>query len=240
MKKIGFIGAYDKTSFIANIAKVLRNLDYKVLVIDTTLMQKSKYIIPAINPTKSYITDFEDIDFAVGFENIKEVEKYLGAYEHETIKETLKEGFNEKNFSYDYVLIDVDSMKMFESFELKNAEVNYFVTNFDIYSLRKGVDIFDDAKYPIKLTKVLFSFQQTKEEEECLNNMSLEYNIQWNNYTIYFPIICEDIKVIEEDQRVQKINFKRLSVGYRESLEKIILDINKDENKSKIRKAMKE
>ena len=89
MKKIGFIGAYDKISFIANIAKVLRNLDYKVLVIDTTLMQKSKYIIPAINPTKSYITDFEDIDFAVGFENIKEVEKYLGAYEHETIKETL-------------------------------------------------------------------------------------------------------------------------------------------------------
>ena len=216
MKKIGFIGAYDKTSFIANIAKVLRNLDYKVLVIDTTLMQKSKYIIPAINPTKSYVTDFEDIDFAVGFENIKEVEKYLGAYEHETIKETLKEGFNEKNFSYDYVLIDVDSMKMFESFELINA------------------------KYPIKLTKVLFSFQQTKEEEECLNNMSLEYNIQWNNYTIYFPIICEDIKVIEEDQRVQKINFKRLSVGYRESLEKIILDINKDESKSKIRKAMKE
>ena len=70
--------------------------------------------------------------------------------------------------------------------------------------------------------------------------MSLEYNIQWNNYTIYFPIICEDIKVIEEDQRVQKINFKRLSVGYRESLEKIILDINKDENKGKIRKAMKE
>ena len=70
--------------------------------------------------------------------------------------------------------------------------------------------------------------------------MSLEYNIQWNNYTIYFPIICEDIKVIEEDQRVQKINFKRLSVGYRESLEKIILDINKDESKSKIRKAMKE
>lgn len=62
-EKDRFIGAYDKTSFIANIAKVYES-SYKVLVIDTTLMQKSKYIIPAINPTKSYVTDFEDIDFA--------------------------------------------------------------------------------------------------------------------------------------------------------------------------------
>ena len=78
MKKIGFMGAYDKANFMIYTAKVLRLLDYKVLVVDASSVQKIKYIIPAINPTKSYITSFEDIDFAVGFEEWAEVERYLG------------------------------------------------------------------------------------------------------------------------------------------------------------------
>ena len=65
MKKIGFIGAYDKSDLIIYIAKVLEMLDYNVLVVDSTLVQKTKYIVPSINPTKSYITNFEKIDFAI-------------------------------------------------------------------------------------------------------------------------------------------------------------------------------
>lgn len=56
MRKIGFMGAYDKANFMIYTAKVLRLLDYKVLVVDASSVQKIKYIIPAINPTKSYIT----------------------------------------------------------------------------------------------------------------------------------------------------------------------------------------
>ena len=52
MKKIGFMGAYDKANFMIYTAKVLRLLDYKVLVVDASSVQKIKYIIPAINPTK--------------------------------------------------------------------------------------------------------------------------------------------------------------------------------------------
>ena len=65
MKKIGFIGAYDKSDLIIYIAKTLEMLDYNVLVVDSTLLQKTKYIVPSINPTKSYITNFENIDFAI-------------------------------------------------------------------------------------------------------------------------------------------------------------------------------
>ena len=68
MEKIGFIGVTDKINIITYIAKVLEQLEKRVLVIDTTIMQKTKYVIPTINPTKSYITDFENIDYAVGFE----------------------------------------------------------------------------------------------------------------------------------------------------------------------------
>ena len=43
MKKIGFMGAYDKANFITYTAKVLNLLDYKVLVVDASCIQKIKY-----------------------------------------------------------------------------------------------------------------------------------------------------------------------------------------------------
>ena len=51
MKKIGFIGAYDKTDLIIYIAKILTVLNQKVLVIDATINQKARYVVPVINPT---------------------------------------------------------------------------------------------------------------------------------------------------------------------------------------------
>ena len=78
MKKIGFIGAFDKTDMILNIAKILTTMNHRVLMVDSTIMQKAKYIVPAINPTLTYITDFEDIDVAVGFRDIEAIKGYLG------------------------------------------------------------------------------------------------------------------------------------------------------------------
>ena len=73
MKKIGFIGAYDKTDFILYVAKILVEMGKKVILIDGTLTQKAKYIIPVIKPSKSYVTEFEGIDIAVGFENFNNI-----------------------------------------------------------------------------------------------------------------------------------------------------------------------
>ena len=58
MKKIGFIGTFDKTDLLLYVAKMLQLLGHKVLVVDATLLQKTKYIVPSINPTKSYVTNF--------------------------------------------------------------------------------------------------------------------------------------------------------------------------------------
>ena len=70
MEKIGFIGAYDKTDLILYIARTLVAMGKKVLVVDSTITQKAKYVVPVINPTTTYVTEFEEIDIAVGFENI--------------------------------------------------------------------------------------------------------------------------------------------------------------------------
>ena len=71
MKKIGFIGAYDKTDMILNLSKLLTAMGKNVLMIDSTFNQKARYVVPAINPTISYITSFEDIDVAVGFNDLR-------------------------------------------------------------------------------------------------------------------------------------------------------------------------
>ena len=62
MEKIGFIGGYDKTDIMMYTAKVLTELGNKVLILDTTQKQKTRYVVPAINPTISYITEFQSIN----------------------------------------------------------------------------------------------------------------------------------------------------------------------------------
>ena len=95
MKKIGFIGVYDKIDLVLCIAKILTKADKKVLVADATKMQKSKYVVPAINPTKSYITEFEGIDVAIGFDSIENIKQYLGIEKQE-------------DFEYDIMLVYTD------------------------------------------------------------------------------------------------------------------------------------
>ena len=78
MDIIGFIGVYDKTDLLLNIAKILVTMKKRVLIMDTTIEQKTKYVVPSINPTTSYVTNFENFDVAVGFRNFEQVKQYFG------------------------------------------------------------------------------------------------------------------------------------------------------------------
>ena len=224
MKKIGFIGAYDKTDMLLNIAKILTTMNEKVLVIDSTINQKARYVVPAINPTVSYITSFEDIDVAVGFNNTDEIKRYTGIVEE---------------LPYDVMLIDCDTIERIENFQLDIADKNYFVTSFDIYSLKKGIEILSGLKVPMTLTKILFAKEILKEEDDYLSFLSLGYKVNWDEERIYFPIENGDLTVIAENQRVQKIKFKRLSIQYKDSLGFIVQQILKQKKDSDIRKAIK-
>lgn len=205
MRKIGFIGCYDKTDLIIYIAKILVATGKKVLVVDATINQKAKYVVPVIKPTTSYVTQFEEIDVAVGFENYSQIKEYLGVPDKVELE-------------YDIALVDADNYKAVEEFDLINAETNYYVTSFDGYSLKKGLEILSGLTQIIKLTKVLFSKEATKEEDDYLNYLSLGYKIEWEEERIYFPFEVGDQTVISENQRVAKIRFKKLSEQYKEAL----------------------
>ena len=128
MKKISFIGCYDKIDIILYIAKILVELDKKVLIIDTTVNQKAKYIVPVIKPTKAYVTEFEKIDVAVGFKNFDELKEYLGLTKFSEIP-------------YDFILLDIDSYESIINFNINEEEKKYFVTGSDLYTLKKGLEI---------------------------------------------------------------------------------------------------
>ena len=226
MKNIGFIGAYDKIDLVIYIAKILTVLGKKVLVIDSTINQKARYVVPVINPTVKYITEFEEIDIAVGFENFDEIKQYL----------SISDG---GELDYDFALIDVDNEKGFNEFNIAEAQKNYFVTSFDAYSLKKGLEIFVGLKKAISLTKILYTKQVLKEGDDYLNFLSLGYKIIWSEYRIYFPIENGDLSVIYENQRVSKIKFKKLSVQYKDSLAYIAEEILVNVSESNIRKAIK-
>lgn len=226
MKKIGFIGAYDKTDLILYVAKILTILNKKVLVMDSTVNQKARYIVPTINPTIKYITDFEDIDIAVGFSNMEDIKNYLGMSE-------------EQELEYDIALVDTDNVEGFSNFELETAQKNYFVTSFDNYSLKKGLEVLGELREVVSLTKILFSKEMLKEEDDYLNFLSLGYKVVWNEYKIYFPIENGDLSVIYENQRVAKIKFKKLSVQYKDQLAYIAEEILGNVSESNVRRAIR-
>lgn len=227
MRKIGFIGCYDKTDLIMYIARILVGTGKKVLVIDSTINQKAKYVVPVIKPTTSYVTDFEGIDVAVGFENYDEIKQYLGVPLHAEL-------------DYEIALIDVDNYMGIENFKILEAERNYFVTSFDSYSLKKGLEILSGLTQVLKLTKILFSKEATSEEDEYLNYLSLGYKIEWDEERIYFPFEVGDQSVIMENQRVSKIKFKKLSTQYKEAIMFIAEEILGQDSYSEIKRIFKQ
>lgn len=227
MKKIGFIGSFDKTDLILYISKVLVAMDKKVLMIDSTINQKAKYVVPVIKPTKAYVTEFEGIDVAVGFDNFNEIKEYLGMPIHAELP-------------YDIILIDIDNIDTVQSFDINNDGKNYFVTGTDLYTLKKGLEVLSGITEVLNLTKVIFSRTATKEDDDYLNYLSLGYKITWSDEIIYFPFEVGDQSVIAENQRVSKIKFKRLSTQYKEALIYIVEQILEQDEYSKMKKIFKQ
>ena len=230
MEKIGFIGATDKTDLIVYVAKVLNDIGKKVIVVDATITQKTKYVVPSINPTKTYITDFNNVDYAVGFRNKEDIARYLGLKENEKIE----------NLNYDYMLIDIDDEKSIEDFGIEETGKNYFVTRFDIYSLRRGLEILNNIPLNMSLSKILINYNIKKEDEEYLDYLSLDTRAVWNNFSIYIPIFDENEKQIEDNQRIYRAKLKRLIPEYQEGVIYIVQDIVGDMSVNKIKKFVKE
>lgn len=225
MKKVAFIGSYDKADLIIYVAKTLTNMGKRVLVIDATLMQKTRYIVPTMKAQKQYITTFEKIDIAIGFENINQLKQFKMS--------EMGEGFD-----YDYVLVDIDSYRGYYYYAIKAEDKKFFVTSFDLYSLRRGLQVFKKIEKTIELTKILFTKEMLAEEEQYLQYLAKGLKIKWLDNTIYFPFEQGDQNAIFSNQRSGRIQIKGLSRQYVEGISYIVEEIS-DDNKGNVKKALK-
>ena len=217
MEKINFIGAYDKTDSIMYIAKILTEMKKKVIIVDATITQKTKYIIPTIDSRSEYIANYANIDFAIGFTNYNDIKTYLGMPQSAA-------------FTYDYMLIDIDNSDLLNNFDVYSSKKTYFVTSFDLYALKKGVEVLKRLSLPVEITKVYFSNLMSQTEDDYFNYIATGCRVKWNQDKIYFPLLNEDLDVIKENQRLSKIRFKGLSNEYKTSLMEWTQDICGDSN----------
>lgn len=226
MKNICFIGAFDTLDLILYLAKIIKGLGKKVLIIDDTQLQKARYIVPTINPTKSYITRFEDIDIAIGFDSYDEIEKYIGFTEEQKMK-------------YDYALVNIDNQENFENFNNKDTLKNYFVTSLELYSIKRGLETIRKIEKPIKIKKILFSKEMNEDDNYYLDYLSLGYKIIWEEEQIIFPYETQDIEAMIENQKNSKISTKMLTQLYKQTLEYLVIDMIPDINIANLRRVMK-
>lgn len=221
MKKVAFIGSYDKADMIIYIAKTLVNLGKKVLVVDSTVTQKTRYIVPTMKALKQYITTFEKIDIAIGFENFNQIKEYKG-----------------EALDYDFALIDIDSYRGYYYYQIKTEDKKYFITSFDVYCLRRGLQVFKKIEEPIGVTKVLFTKEMLPEEDKYLDFLAKGLKVKWAKDILYFPFDLSDQNAIFSNQRSGRIQLKGLSLQYIDGISFMAEEIS-GESSGNIKKAIK-
>lgn len=210
MVTVGFIGGYDKTELLLQIAKFLTLANKKVVLIDGTKMQKARYVVPTIAVTKAYITEFEGFDVAVGFENFEMLENY------------------ENGLNYDIALLDIDSPEVARNFNIENNYKNCFVTGFDLFSLKRGIELLNSLESPIKIVKVLFSKEFSKAESKYLDYLSLGAKVEWEKEAFNFPVDVGNYSVMLENETISRIRIKKLTATYKTSLVYFISNVFKE------------
>ena len=226
MEKINFIGAYDKTDSIMYIAKILTEMKKKVIIVDATITQKTKYVIPTIDNRSEYIANYANIDFAIGFTNYNDIKTYLGMPQSAA-------------FTYDYMLIDIDNSDLLNNFDVYSSKKNYFVTSFDLYALKKGVEVLKRLSLPVEIMKVYFSNLMSQSEDDYFNYIATGCRVKWNQDKIYFPFDNGDSTVIIENQRAAKISFRNLSTEYKDGLLELAQQIVPETRNGEIKRIIK-
>ena len=224
MEQIGFIGFYDKKDILLNIGKIFSYLGKKTLIVDATMMQRMRYIVPNVSANNSitYVSEYQGTDVAVGFMNLGQIAQYLGA----------------NQLNYDFVIIDSDNIQTMYSFMIPNMKKIFYVTSYDKFEVEKSKELFANINRPMILTKVAISSNLNADESNFLVH-TLENNyIKFDkDREVLFEDSDKNRAVILQSQLVNEI----FTNTYKDSLEYITAlisegDIQQSEIRSIIRK----
>ena len=203
MEQIGFIGVNDKKDLLLNVAKIISKLNKSVLVVDATLMQRLRYIVPKVSSTPTYVSEYDGVDVAVGFINLMQISSYLST----------------PSLNYDYILIDTDNIQTFSSFMIPNSKITFFSTSYDEFELQKSMEILSNLRTEIKLTKLIISSDINNKHDEYLNHLLENYPVSWSTEKVEFPDTDNDRNATLTNQLIKQISLKNYSSIYKDGLE---------------------
>lgn len=227
MEQIGFIGFYDKKDILLNIGKIFSYLGKKTLVVDATMMQRMRYIVPKVSANNSitYVSEYQGTDVAVGFMNLGQIAQYFGA----------------NQLNYDFVIIDSDNIQTMYSFMIPKMKKIFYVTSYDKFEVEKSKELFANINEPMILTKVAISSNLNADESNFLVH-TLENNyIKFDkDKEVLFEDSDKNRAVILQSQLVNEISFRKFTNTYKDSLEYITALISEgDIQQSEIRRIIR-
>lgn len=237
MKCIGFIGKVDKSDLISYVSKIITCMGKKVIMIDATTDQKTRYTIPVMSEMEDqaqYIIQQDGIEIAIGFSNILELKKYL-----------LSKGddFND----YDYVIVDTDQEEMIEEYDLKDANENFFVSSYDKFYIQKGIELLrclcalkrrTDTESKIHVNKCVFYSDVNTADSKYIERLADNLPLEWDPVQLNYPYDHGDLSVNIQNQYTNKFDVRLLSREYKDALAQTVQLITEDDLKM-IKKVIK-
>jgi hypothetical protein len=233
MKVIGFLGYSEKIDFITSLSKTIQLMGKTILVIDATADKKYKYVIPSLDIIeKMYVTQFDGVDYAVGFDSMNDVENYM-------VEQKINIGL------YDYILIDIDNAKTYEFFRSRAFNRLFVVMDTSMLGYKKNLEILNSLKvYSVdendaKVSKILYRGYMTRTSEKYLENKLNELECNWDDKE-YEIMEGEQDKILYLDFQISGIiQVKRHSKMFITSLIDIIMQIIEDTSVPEIKKAIR-
>jgi hypothetical protein len=236
MKSIGFVGQMDNSGIVLCVARLVAQFGKKVIVIDATSQQRTRYTVPGPTSrnTEQYVNKHDNVDIAVGFNNILELKKW---------HVTKGEDFND----YEYVFIMTDRQEMCEEYDLNNANSLFFTTTYDLFELDKGVELLkyicaskrtDDTNAKIKVNTLIASTAINTVDSRRIDDLTSNMQIEQIGEKIELSYDEGDLSALIQNQYSNKIEFKNLSRQTKEGLAEAASRIL-EEPKDRVLKAVK-
>lgn len=230
---IALAGYVNKTDFVINLAKTISLMGKTVLVVDGTYEERLKYTIPSlVVKEKEYVTQYDSIDFAVGFKNMHDVENYICK--------------RELNIAlYDYILLDIDNPAAYENFRTRGINKTYFFVEYSNISMSKNVEllktmmIYKPLDKKLELTRVLFKYYITRASEKYYENKLAGLAIDWDENAYELTYEDQDRIADIEAQNSGIIDIMRHTKAFVNLVSEIGSDILKDVTSNELKREIK-
>lgn len=233
MKVIGLVGYTEKIDLVTSLSKMIQIMGKNVLVVDATLDKKYKYVVPSLDiMEKAYVTQFDGVDYAVGFDSMNDVENYM-------IEQKINMGL------YDYILLDIDNPKTYEFFRSRPINTMYLVMDTSMLGFKKNVEIlnaikvYSVAENDIKLTRILYRGYMTRASEKYFEKKLSELEFNWDEREYEIMESDQDMILYLDFQISGIIQIKKHSGNFITSMIDIVTQIIEDVDIREVKKAIK-